>query len=270
MALRAALGQSGCLQRPARRSRPVHDHPRRPVARVGRLLRERQPDLAQPVGRRHQDRMQGSARHARRPAPGGPAAPDRGDRRHRPGQRDPRPPGRLRPRHHGRPQTAGRHLDRPQRRHLVPLVGRGQGPARGRSTADAGRARGREQARSRARALRSRILGRAARSGGELGGDRGGVVGGRPRLRWAHRLRRRPAFLRGAARADLGQRRHGGGRDHVAARAAGGRAETTTTATPGSGTSATRASPSPRTARTRCSPARCGSSPSGCSTTGPS
>ena len=31
---------------------------------------------------------------------------------------------------HDRPQTARRNLDRPQRRHLVPLVGRGPGPAR--------------------------------------------------------------------------------------------------------------------------------------------
>ena len=125
-----ALGQPGRLQRPARRPRPVHGHPGRPLARVGRLLRERQPDLAQPLGRRHQDRMQGSARDARRPAPGRAAAPGRGDRRHRPGHRHPRPAGRLRARHHDRPQAARRHLDRPQRRHLVPLVGSGQGAAR--------------------------------------------------------------------------------------------------------------------------------------------
>ena len=95
VALRAALGQPGRLQRPARRPRPVHDQPGRPLARVGRLLRERQPDLAQPLGRRHQDRMQGGARDARRPAPGRAAAPDRGDRRHRQGHRDPRPAGRA-------------------------------------------------------------------------------------------------------------------------------------------------------------------------------
>ena len=150
VALRAALGQPGRLQRPARRPRPVHDHPGRPVARLGWLLRERQLDLAQPLGRRHQDRMQGGARHARRPAPGRPAPPDRGDRRHRQGHRDPRPAGRLRARHHDRPQTAGRHLDRPQRRHLVPLVGRGQGPARRRSARDANPARAGDDARSRA------------------------------------------------------------------------------------------------------------------------
>ena len=150
VALRAALGQPGRLQRPARRPRPVHDHPGRPLARVGRLLRERQPDLAQPLGRRHQDRMQGSARHARRPAPGRPAAPGRGDRRHRPGHRDPRPAGGLRQRHHDRPQPARRHLDRPQRRHLVPLVGGGQGAAGGRPAGDADQARTGDDARPRA------------------------------------------------------------------------------------------------------------------------
>ncbi len=85
----------------------------------------------------------------------------------------------VRARHHDRPQTARRHLDRPQRRHLVPLVGRGPGPARRRPAGDAGRARAGDEARSRARAVRSRIHRRAARPGAELGGDRGGVVGRR-------------------------------------------------------------------------------------------
>ncbi len=81
---------------------------------------------------------------------------------------------------HDRPQTARRNLDRPQRRHLVPLVGRGPGPAHRRPAGDADRARAGEEARSRARAVRSRTHGRAARPGAELGGDRGGVVGRLP------------------------------------------------------------------------------------------
>ncbi len=40
---------------------PLHGHPGRPLARVGRLLRERHPDLAQPLGERLEDRVPGSA-----------------------------------------------------------------------------------------------------------------------------------------------------------------------------------------------------------------
>ena len=58
-----------------------------------------------------------------------------------------------------------------------------------------------------------------------LGGHPGSLVAGRSRLRGPDRGLRRAARLRGAARADLGERRHGGGRHHVAARAAGGRAQ---------------------------------------------
>ena len=153
-----------------------------------------------------------------------------------------------------------------------PLGSAGPGPGRARHV-DGGAGDDGRTGRGRAPRSRSGDLGpgtgpAAARAGGLLGGDRGSLVAGGPRLRRPDRGRRRAARLRGAARADLGERRHGGRRHHVAARAAGRRRGTTTTATRGSGTSATRGSPSPPTDRTRCWPTPSGSSPSGCSPTG--
>ena len=95
-----------------------------------------------------------------------------------------RPAGRLRARPDDRPEAAGRDVDRAQRRHLVPLVGRGR--RRGSPTAGSGdddRAGGRE--RSTTSFWRSPIVNspvsRPTPTG--LGGDRGGLVGCRSRLR---------------------------------------------------------------------------------------
>ena len=206
----------------------VRRHPGRAVLRVGRLLRDGHPDLAQPVGHHGPgDRVPRGAEHARRPA-------------HRRGRCAASWPSTARPRSGccwTREAGFGQHQ-----------LGRSPGgtacgpPAAVRCTC-AGPAIP-ATAQRRGRELLALITvpagghhdlvleisdrplnGPARRSRRGVAGHRDGLGAGGPRADRHHRGPRRPARLRRAARPDQLRRRHGGRGDHEPARAGRGRTQ---------------------------------------------
>ena len=255
-------------------ARRLRGHPRTTRYRVGRLLRGRHADLAQPLGHRDRHRrMPRSAGLPGRPAPGGPAAPSAPSTAARSAV-DAATARRLRPHGAARPAPRRRRdVARPRRRSALALDRRAEAPAPGPAT--------------RRPALTHTVLDRRTQHDLVFGDQR-------PR-RCPTRARRRTSCWR-ATEAAWADRRPVAGRAarrHAtpaaptrccAASPAPAAAwsprpppacpngprpgATTTTATCGSATSATPGRPSPPPAATRCSTTPSVSSPPGCSTTG--